>query len=70
MRKKIAILGSTGSIGQSSLDIIRKNSKKFNIMLLSANSNYTLIKKQIKKYKPKFFVISDLEVFNRVKKKI
>ena len=69
MRKKIAILGSTGSIGQSSLDIIRKNSKKFNIMLLSANSNYTLIKKQIKKYKPKFFVISDLEVFNRVKKK-
>ena len=49
MRKKIAILGSTGSIGQSSLDIIKKNSKEFNIILLSANSNYTLIKKQIKK---------------------
>ena len=68
MRKKIAILGSTGSIGQSSLDIIRKNSKDFNIILLSANSNYTLIKKQIKKYKPKFFVINDLKVFNSVKK--
>ena len=68
MKKKIAILGSTGSIGQSSLDIIRKNSKEFDIILLSANSNYTLIKKQIKKFKPKFFVINDFKVFNRVKK--
>ena len=49
MKKKVAILGSTGSIGKTSLNILRKDSKKFEIVLLSANSNYPLIKKQIKK---------------------
>ena len=69
MKKKIAILGSTGSIGQTSLDIIKKNSKEFNIIILSANSNYILINSQIKKYKPKIFIVNDLKVFKKVKKK-
>ena len=51
MIKKIAILGSTGSIGQATLEILRSNIKKFNIVLLSANSNYQAIDNQIKKYK-------------------
>ncbi len=73
IKKKIAILGSTGSIGLSSLDIIQKDLKKFIIILLSANSNYLLIKKQIKKYKPKYFIINDRSVYNKIiknKKKI
>ena len=51
MKKKIAILGSTGSIGETSLRIFKKNQKKFDIILLSANSNYTNICKQIQIFK-------------------
>ena len=40
MKKKIAILGSTSSIGKSLLNIIKKDKKKFNIELLTANTNY------------------------------
>ena len=50
IKKKIAILGSTGSIGRSSLEVLKSDIKKFKIILLSANSNYSLIRKQIKKY--------------------
>ena len=67
--KKIAILGSTGSIGQTSLEVLKKNSSKFKILLLSANSNYSLIEKQIKKYRPKYFVINDRVVFTKILKK-
>ena len=48
MKKRIAILGSTGSIGKTSLNIFKNNPKKFEIVLLSANSNYKSICKQIK----------------------
>ena len=69
MKKKIAILGSTGSIGVSSLNVIEKNLKKFQIILLSANSNYNLILKQIYKYKPKFFIINDTNTYFKIIKK-
>jgi len=69
MKKKIAILGSTGSIGTTSLKIIEKDSKNFKIVLLSAKSNYLLINKQIKKYKPKYFIINDTNVFKKIKNK-
>ena len=70
MKKIISILGSTGSIGSSSLSIIDKEKNYFNIQLLSANKNFNLIIKQIKKYKPKYFVISNKEIFNKVFEKI
>ena len=69
-KKKIAILGSTGSIGNNSLQILNLNKSKFNILLLSANSNYGEILKQINKYKPLYFVITNFFVFNKIKKKI
>ena len=68
MKKKIAILGSTGSIGTTSLNIFKKNKNKFSIILLSANSNYSLICKQIKEFKPQYYIISNLLVFKKVKK--
>ena len=40
MKKKIAILGSTGSIGKCLLKIIEKDLKSFNVILLTANKNY------------------------------
>ena len=69
MKKKIAILGSTGSIGRASLNIIDRDIDKFKIVLLTANSNYSKIKKQILKYKPKYFVINNTKVFLKIKKK-
>ena len=69
MKKKISILGATGSIGVSALSIIDKKKSFFNIVLLSSNKNLNLICKQIKKYKPKYYVINDLKIFNKVKKK-
>ncbi len=66
IKKKIAILGSTGSIGEASLKILKYNRKEFNIVLLSANSNYKSIKKQINKFKPEFFVINNFTVFQKI----
>ena len=68
IKKKIAILGSTGSIGRTSLSIFKKDPKKFEITLLFANSNYSLIKKQIKEFKPKCFVINDFFIFKKIQK--
>ena len=45
--KKIVILGSTGSIGKQTLDVIRKNKKNFKILLLTTNINHILLSKQI-----------------------
>ena len=69
MKKKISILGSTGSIGLSSLKIIDKKRNYFDIYLFSANENLNLICKQIKIYKPKYFIISNYNVFKKVKEK-
>ncbi len=65
MKKKIAILGSTGSIGKSTLSIIEKNKNEFDIVLLSTNKNYQEIKKQCKIFKPKFLIISNNETYSK-----
>ena len=69
MIKKISILGSTGSIGLSVFQIIQKKKNNFKIILLSANKNYSLICKQIQKYKPKYFIINDINTYKKIKKK-
>ena len=69
MKKKIAIIGSTGSIGKTSLSIVDKDRSNFKIILLSANSNYLLIKNQIIKYKPKYFIINNYGVYIKIKKR-
>ena len=61
--KKIAILGSTGSIGKSLLKVISKDQSEYDILLLSAK-NYKLLFKQAKKFKVKNIVISDQKFFN------
>ena len=54
MKKKICILGSTGSIGKATLEIISKNKKDFDVVLLSGNNNVKLLITQAKKFKPKY----------------
>ncbi len=70
MSKKIAILGSTGSIGKTLLKIISKDKKNFQVELLSANKNYKDLLKQAKKYKVKNLIVSDRNAYEVVKKKI
>ena len=70
MKKKISILGSTGSIGVTTLNILNKKKNLFKINLLSADKNLNLICKQIKIYKPNFFIINNFKVFQKVKTKI
>ena len=60
MKKKIVILGSTGSIGKNLIDIIAKDKKNFEIILLSANKNYSTLLNQAKKFKVKNLIINDL----------
>ncbi len=69
MKKKIAILGSTGSIGKQTIDIIRKDKKNFKVLLLTANKNHKLLSKQIKEFKVKNVIISDKNSYLILKKK-
>ena len=67
MKKKIAILGSTGSIGENTLKIIKKDRKNFEINLLTTNKNINKIFKQAKEFKVKNIIISDLSSFREAK---
>ena len=67
MKKKIAILGSTGSIGQSTLEIINKDKKNFDVILLSANNNYKKLVKQAKKFKVRNILIKNINLFDKRK---
>ena len=68
MKKKIAILGSTGSIGKSLIKIILKDKKNFQILLLSANKNYRELFKQAKDFNVKNLILTDKKSFQLAKK--
>ena len=68
MKKKIAILGSTGSIGKSLINILKKDKKNFDITLLTANKNYKELIKQAKYFNVKNLVVTDDIAFNSLKK--
>ena len=70
MKRKIAILGSTGSIGKSTLDIVKKNKKNFNVMLLTANNNYKKLIQQAKEFNAKNVLIKNHKFYDAVKKKL
>ncbi len=67
MKKKIVILGSTGSIGRSALEVIRRDKKSFDIFLLTANNNYKKLIKQAKQFKARNVVIKNQKYYLRVK---
>ena len=67
MKKKVVILGSTGSIGISTLGVIKKNIKKFDVILLTANNNYKKLISQAKEYKAKNVLIYNKTFYNYVK---
>ena len=69
MKKKIAILGSTGSIGKTLIKIIKKDKNYFNLLLLSANKDYKNLFKQAKLFNVKNLIITDYKSYQLLKKK-
>ncbi len=68
--KKIAILGSTGSIGTQTLDIVDQNQGDLQVVALAAGSNITLLEQQARKYKPLLVAVWDEERANELKQKL
>ena len=69
MKKKIAILGSTGSIGKTLIEIIKKDKKNFKIELLTADTNIQEILKQAKNLNVKNIIITNKKSYLKLKKK-
>ena len=69
MKKKIAILGSTGSIGTQALEVIDKINDDIEVIALSAGNNIDLISKQIEKYSPKIVSVKKKEDADNLQKK-
>ncbi len=65
--KNIIILGSTGSIGTSALEVIENNPDKFKVTYLSTNTRIDLILEQAKKFRPRGIIITDDEAYKEVK---
>lgn len=66
--KKVVILGSTGSIGKSTLEVISCYPERFKVLGLTAGKNITLLSEQIKKFRPDVVAISDEKDFKKLKK--
>ena len=68
MKKKIAVFGSTGSIGKTTIDIIKKNKKEFEVVLLTTNKNINEIFKQVRTLKAKNILITSKPHYLKAKK--
>jgi 1-deoxy-D-xylulose-5-phosphate reductoisomerase len=67
MKKRIAIFGSTGSIGTQAIEVIAKNLDVFSLEVISAHSNANLLIEQAKTYHPNIVIITDESKYNEVK---
>ena len=65
--KKIAVLGSTGSIGTQTLDVVRNHSDILKIEVLAANNNDELLEKQIEEFAPSIAVLNDKNAYEKLK---
>lgn len=62
--KNICIIGATGSIGTQTLDVLRREKGKFNLIAISANSSYNKVMEIIEEFNPKYVVMSEKNAFN------
>ena len=69
MKKKIAILGSTGSIGKTLVNIIKKDKKNFEIVLLTADKNYKELLKQAETFNTRNIILTNKDIFLKINKK-
>ena len=68
--KEITILGSTGSIGINTLDVISNHQDKFNVRALTANKNLDVLAEQCFKYQPEYAVMADEECASKLEEKL
>nr|WP_297166445.1 1-deoxy-D-xylulose-5-phosphate reductoisomerase [uncultured Dysgonomonas sp.] len=67
MKRKLAILGSTGSIGTQALDVVREHSDKFEVYALTANNSLDLLVKQAREFQPEVVVIANEDKYEALK---
>ncbi len=70
MRQNVVVLGSTGSIGASTLDVIGRNRSKFKLAALSCDSSFELLAQQCKLYKPLFAVVTLKETAQKLSERL
>ncbi len=68
--KRLAILGSTGSIGQSTLDVVSRNRDDFRVVALAAGKNIDLLEKQVMTFRPEIVAVADRETADSLSKRI
>ncbi|OQX54555.1 MAG: 1-deoxy-D-xylulose-5-phosphate reductoisomerase [Candidatus Omnitrophica bacterium 4484_213] len=68
--KNIVILGSTGSIGKKTLEVVRDFPQEFKIIGLSCNSNIGILEEQIKEFQPRLAVVSNEERYRELKQRV
>ena len=68
MKKKIAILGSTGSIGRTLLKILYEQKENIDIVLLTANKNFKELSNQTKKFNVRNVILTDQKSYSNFKK--
>ncbi|HTD32900.1 MAG TPA: hypothetical protein VK665_04530, partial [Candidatus Elarobacter sp.] len=66
MKKRIAILGSTGSIGRQALDVIARNADRFDVVALAAGRNMQLLAEQIALFRPQVVSAGDTEALTEL----
>ena len=69
-KKRISILGSTGSIGKSTLDVVRNLKEQFIVTVLAAGSNIDLLEQQVKEFSPRLVAVFDEEKALELKKRL
>lgn len=67
--KNLVILGSTGSIGTQTLDVVREHPDLFHVSVLVANRSDELLEKQIEEFQPRLAVLSDEEAYSRLRQR-
>ena len=70
INKTLTVLGSTGSVGQNTLDLVERNQKAFSIKALTANQNVKLLAKQAKFHRPELLVIGNKEQYSDLIKEL
>jgi 1-deoxy-D-xylulose-5-phosphate reductoisomerase len=68
--KNLSILGSTGSVGTQTLEIVRENNKEFRVVALAANSNIDLLEAQVREFRPSITAIGDKSKYEELKRRV
>ena len=68
--RTVTVLGSTGSVGRNTLDLISRNRQRYDVEVLAANTNETLLAEQARRFRPELTVIADKAKYLALKEKL